>query len=192
MGNRDEAMPVLRNAIKLAPANARARNALGTALLEKHRTDEAIALFQEGVRLNEKDAFLQHGLGLAFRQAGKTVEAAAAWQEAVRHNPNFAIARNDLAWLLATGPDGVRDGKRAVEHATRACELTASKTPSYIDTLAAAYAETGEFDKAVKYHEQALADPSFKKAHGKRVQERLDLYKRKKSYRDPTTTLPKD
>src|SRR5262249_19208480 len=76
-----------------------------------------------------------------------------------------------LAWLWATGPDGVRDGKRAVEAATRACELTDWKENEFLDTLAAAYAEVGDFDKAVEYQKKAvssltheLVDPSGSKA----------------------------
>ena len=50
---------------------------------------------------------------------------------------------NDLAWLLATAPDArFRDGPRAVEHATRACELSGWRDAAALDTLAAAYAET--------------------------------------------------
>src|SRR5262249_21879307 len=97
-----------------------------------------------------------------------------------------ADARNSLAWLLAAGPDRVRDGKQAVEHAARACELTAWKDPGCIATLAAAHAEAGDFDRAVEFQRKALAFPAYEKEAGKAGRERLHLYERKMPYRDPT------
>jgi len=64
----------------------------------------------------------------------------------------------DLSRLLATCSDEkLRDGKRAVELATKANELTAGKDASVLDALAAAHAEIGDFDKAVEYQKQSLA-----------------------------------
>ena len=88
-----------------------------------------------------------------------------------------------LARIRATCPDGIwRDGKGAVEFATRACELTAWKETSSLDMLAAAYAETGEFDKAVRWQEKA--NMQYTDADERRKgEERLKLYKEKKPYR---------
>jgi hypothetical protein len=62
------------------------------------------------------------------RQSGADI---AAYQETARLDPKNAEVHNGLAWLLATGPDGVRDGKQAIKHATRACELTGWKEPNH-------------------------------------------------------------
>jgi hypothetical protein len=85
--------------------------------------------------------------------------------------------------MLAVGPDGVRDGKQAVAHATRACELTGWKMPNCLDTLAAAYAATGDFDRAVEYQQKALSFPDFEEADGKGGRERLRLYMQRKPFR---------
>lgn len=65
-------------------------------------------------------------------------------------------ALNDSAWLLATSPhDPVRNGQQAVTLAQQAVER--QRDPNYLDTLAAAYAETGKFDRAIETQQEALA-----------------------------------
>jgi hypothetical protein len=69
-------------------------------------------------------------------------------------NPNVL---NDFAWFLATCPDDFqRNGKEAVRLATKACVLTQWGVRNFVGTLAAAYAEFGDFDKAVNYLRQAM------------------------------------
>ena len=64
---------------------------------------------------------------------------------------------NNFAWVLATSPDDkLRDGERAVKMATEACELTGYETPHILSTLAAAYAETGDFENANKWSQKAV------------------------------------
>jgi lipopolysaccharide biosynthesis regulator YciM len=64
---------------------------------------------------------------------------------------------NNLAWLLATSPDdAIRDGARAIELATKACEETEWKQAHIVSTLAAGYAEAGDFAKAREYSQKAV------------------------------------
>ena len=110
--------------------------------------------------------------------------AIADYKEAIRLDRTFAPAYHALAWLWATCPEeSFRHGKRAVELATRACGLAEWKDANMLATLAAAYAEVGEFDKAVEWEEKAIqlyanADDC------KKGEERLKLYKEKKPYRE--------
>jgi tetratricopeptide (TPR) repeat protein len=77
--------------------------------------------------------------------------------------PDSLEGLNNLAWLLATCSDaGVRDGKRAVELAQHACQLTGEKKTVVLGTLAAAYAEAGRFDEAIATAQKACASATAK------------------------------
>src|SRR5262249_37562366 len=146
-----------KEAVRLAPKSMGHYLNLGAALIRKQDYYGALEAFREAVRLNPKNAVARLDLAMALANTGDFDGAFAEMREALRIDPNLAHAHNGLAWLLATGPDGVRDGKRAVEAATRACELTDWKDPELVDTLAAAYAEFGDFDKAVEYQKKAVS-----------------------------------
>ena len=109
-----------------------------------------------GPRRNRTDR-----LGLAFASNGMLVEAMCEYREAVRLYPDDANALNILAWGLATCPrPELRNGREAVRLAARAVDLTRQQEPVFVETLAAAYAATGQFFKAIemakKAHELAL------------------------------------
>ncbi len=94
-----------------------------------------------------------------------------------------AEALNDRAWFQSVCPDAsFRNGRRAVADARKACELTKWKDPACLDTLAAAYAETGDFDSAVRYEEQAAVENASEKSKerdewSRGCSARLQLYK---------------
>lgn len=78
----------------------------------------------------------------------------------------------------------MRDGKKAVEHAKQGCELSNWKDPFQLDILAAAYAESGQFEEAVKWQKKSLESPDYPREELERAQERLKLYEQGKAYRD--------
>jgi len=117
---------------------------------------------------------------------GKFAEAISDYEAAVRIDPNRARALNDLAWLRATCLVAeFRDGAKAGEQATKASELTNWKNAHYVGTLAAAYAETGDFDSAVKQQKKAI-DLLTEEEEELRAdfEERLKLYQSGKPYRE--------
>lgn len=96
--------------------------------------------------------------GEALHTLGREELAAAAYAAARRLEPSDKWVLNGVAWFEATSPDPkYRDGPAAVRDATRAAELSQWKEPDILDTLAAAYAEAGDFPSALRYEKQALA-----------------------------------
>ncbi len=97
-------------------------------------------------------------MGRIEDQRGRHADARARFEQALRLAPGEARNLNCLAWLLATCPQAdLRDGARAVTYATKACAATQWQRPAYLDTLAAAYALTGDFARAVQYQQQAVS-----------------------------------
>jgi tetratricopeptide (TPR) repeat protein len=184
-GDLPGALAAYREATRLDPKEPRAHNNLGVALFEAGDPAGAAAAYKAALALDPTNGKGHFNLGIALSARGDLAGAVAEYQEAVRIEPKFAYGHHGLAWLLATGPDRVRDGKRAVEHATRSCELSGWNEPDFIDTLAAAHAAAGDFDKAVEYQEKALTFPAYEKSSGKAGRERLELYRQKKAYYDP-------
>jgi tetratricopeptide (TPR) repeat protein len=89
---------------------------------------------------------------------------------------------NTLAWYLAVHPrKEARNGIKAVEYATEACRLTNWQNGQWIDTLAAAYAEAGQFEEAIKWQNEAIKLIGDAEAG---LQERLKLYESGKPYHE--------
>jgi Flp pilus assembly protein TadD len=112
----------------------------------------------------------------------------AHYQAAVAALPGNPYLLNNLAWVLATGPQAsVRNGGRAVELAQQAERLSGGKDPSILGTLAAAYAEAGRFPEAVATAQRALelATAQANLAQAEALRARIGLYRAGSPFRDP-------
>lgn len=115
-------------------------------------------------------------------------KAAADFEKLAQLQPRDASALNNLAWLRATCPDEtVRDGKSAVADTTRACELRKWKDPHLIDTLAAALAEAGQFERAVEMQTRAIRIAPLLARND--MHQRLKLYGERKEFRSDAKKL---
>jgi tetratricopeptide (TPR) repeat protein len=126
-------------------------------------TDDFSSLFPILWRRPAREAVVstaERELQSALQQAerGDTAAAIEHYHTALDNEPDLAMALNNLAWILATNPDAhLRNGEDAVKKAERACELTNFRTTILVGTLAAAYAEAGQFGKAIATAEKACA-----------------------------------
>ena len=158
---------------------------LTRALLATGTSEDVAAAYRDAIRLQPKNPEHHMGLAKLLCASDHREEAIAEFHEAIRLKANDPAGYNDFAWDLATLPEAKqRDGKSAVEFATKACELTQWKNSVYLDTLSAAFAEVGEFDTAVKWQIKAielLSDEEEREDY----RTRLRLYQQKKPYRVP-------
>ena len=146
---------------------------------------ESARWFRQAAKQSNSSAQIQlahmyeRGEGVA-----KSMTEAAKWLHKAAEKDR-APAFNALAWFLATCDDPtLRDGRSAIDFAQRAVAKTQRKESNYLDTLAAAYAEAGQFDQAVSVQQEAMAllrDETEKKGFATRMK----LYESHSPYREP-------
>jgi tetratricopeptide (TPR) repeat protein len=109
------------------------------------------------IRLDPRESVAHYSRGIAWHAKGDFDKALSDFDESIRLYRKSAWAHDRRAWICATCPKKkYRDGAKAIEDATKACELTDWKYPYCLGTLAAAYAEAGQFDKAVEWQKKAI------------------------------------
>jgi hypothetical protein len=112
-------------------------------------------------------------------------QALAGFNELIRKYPAYAEAHRSRAYILATCPDPkLRNGKEALRSAKRACELTTWREMLAVSTLAAAYAEAGDFANAVLWQQKAQDLAARGEFPGSFEADRMTLYKASKPYRE--------
>jgi serine/threonine-protein kinase len=162
--------------LKLMPGVVKGYEIRGCARKSLGDFDGAMADFNEAVKLAPAAVLpYSHRAGVHYARQ-KYALAIRDHMEALKRDPRSAPTFNQLAWIWATCPDpDVRNGRQAHGCATRACELTEWSEPSFLDTLAAACAECGEFDDAIKWQEKAIGLLTDEERRAD-FRTRLDLY----------------
>jgi tetratricopeptide (TPR) repeat protein len=180
----NEAIAHFEAGLRSEPGDIEARKSFGIALASIGRYQEAEPELQTVVQVSP-DARTQYFLGLALQAQGRMDEALAHYREAVRLDSEVPDYLNDLAWLLATGPQQLQNGAEALQFAERACRLSGGKEARYWGTLDAAYASAGRFEQAIetakKARELALAAGQTELARA--AEQRMALYQERKPFR---------
>jgi tetratricopeptide (TPR) repeat protein len=186
-GDVEESYKHLREAIRINPEFVESRFNLGKFLLQQGHPEEALPELRQTLQLRPKFASGEEALATALQSLGNSGEALAHWRSALALEPKSVTALSGAAWLLATSPDAnIRNGAEAVALAESANEIASGKNPEVVDTLAAAYAESGDFVKTRSLANQAL-DLAVTQRDGALVaaiRSRIQLYSESKPFRE--------
>ncbi len=190
VGRFDEAIGHYRKALEIMPDFFEAHNSLGDALAARGRLDEAIAQYGMALEIKPSSTVARNNLGVALQTRSSIDAAMARFQRALQLKPDDVDAQNNLAWLRATCPaTSLRNGAAAIEHAQRANQICGGRRADVLNTLAAAYAEAGQFPQALATARKALelATQQNRQAWVDVLRSRIALYEAGKPYRQ---TLP--
>lgn len=157
LGRTDEAVAWLEKLVAIDPDRPELQMQLAAFYVDKEMAPEAIEVLTRVLELDEGNELARRLRGDMYLFKGEHENAIADFKRALEQSPAEPGVLNNYAWTLATSPyEAVRDGAKAVELATKACEATGYGAPHILSTLAAAYAESGDFDEAVKRSEEAI------------------------------------
>jgi predicted Zn-dependent protease len=179
----DDALPLLEKLHSKYPKDPLTMLQLGALYDTQKKFDKAIEIYTDGLSEYPGQWLFLRSRGDVYLNMGKRAESIADYDKAFSQKPDDSGILNNLAWVLATAPeDGLRDGKRAVTLANEACRLTEYKSDFILSTLAAAYAESGDFDSAVKWASKGV-EVSTKK-NLEEMKKELASYKAHKPWRE--------
>ena len=191
LGKTNEAAGYFQEALKLQPNHAQAHWRYGMLLASTGKLKEALDHLRKAVRL-QPSVPIYLDLASVLTRAGQSDAAVTQYREALRLQPDSPLALTSLAWVLAVDPsDRIRSGPEAVTLAERACQLTQFRDPPFLGNLAAAYAEAGRFEDAIRTAGQArdLARAVGNQQLAERNQQLLEMYRAGKPFHESVQTL---
>jgi tetratricopeptide (TPR) repeat protein len=178
----EKAVEDLNTAVNLGHKTADVFATRGMLLAMNDEIEKALTDLNEAIRLNPSDEESMGYRGLIWEEKGQYDKAHADYSKALQLSPEDAGNMAALAMLQASCPEArFRNGRQAVTLATKACELSQWQAREYVAALAAAYAETGDFKKAVEYGQKALE--IARDVEKVETQKMLDGFKANKPYR---------
>lgn len=187
-GELGEASVELAAAVKINAHATDVRRQLAIALIQAGRPLDAVGHLASLLIQNPKDAATHFLMANCQRQIGDWTAAIRHYRKTLDFDHSFLVAANNLAYMLAAHPDQkLRDEDEAVRIAEHACQQTRFQDPRFVDTLAVAYAASGQFDTAIATARQAIA--LFEKhSNGansiERIRSRIMLFEKNMPFRE--------
>jgi tetratricopeptide (TPR) repeat protein len=153
----DDAIVHYQKALSMRPDYFLAQHSLSHAFLEKGEIDAAISHCRAALLIQPENADAHTNLAIALDEKGQTAEAVQNYEKALAISPQSVSALTNLAWLLATCSNAsFRNGTKAIELAGEADQLSGGTNTLVLRALAAAYAESGQFGKAIEIARTAM------------------------------------
>jgi tetratricopeptide (TPR) repeat protein len=190
-GKLDEAISLLQAAVDLRSDNSPAHENLAKALLKKGQVADALVHYRKLLELQPDNIEVHNIVGTVLIQQGRVGEGVEEWQKVLAIQPDNGNAMSNLAWVFATSPDeSLRDGPKAVQLAEQALRISGRRIPILFRTLAAAYAENGQFFEAVQTAQQGieLANNQGNSGLATELQSNITLYEEHQPLRDSSLT----
>jgi tetratricopeptide (TPR) repeat protein len=185
----DEAVEELEKLRAIQPDDSLSTLQLAVLYSAQKKTRKAIDTYTLVLAQDPKEWRALRGRGDLYLNMGRQADAVADYEMALTLQPKDQGILNNLAWTLATSmDDNLRNGKRALELATQACEVSQYKEAYILSTLAAAYAETGDFANAIKWSTKAVE--ISEKEHLEALKKELETYKAGKPMRESLSAEP--
>ena len=186
-GRAADALAQWQHSLELEPMSLLTHVRVATAMRDLGRGNEAVIYLRRVAGEHPDYPEVQAALGDALAAQGYVREALELLNKTAWAHRSCALALDRLAWVYATSPEAeYRQGAEAVRLAESACHLTSGQDTQVLDTLAAAYAETRQFPKAVEVGERAAAaalrEGDLRLAE--RIRARQALYRANLPYRD--------
>lgn len=188
------------NALRFRETDAKALSIIGLVKTRSGKVTEGLETLRKAEEISPQDVDVLYRFARAQFEQQDFAEGVKYLKKVLENNPNETLANtvmNDLAWTLATHyDDSLRNGPESLELMLKLNERTNGQDPFFLDTLAAAYAENDQFDKA-----QEAAEKSIKILKDMQqltvaaiIEKRLSLYKEHKKFRDepPKSSPPRD
>jgi Tfp pilus assembly protein PilF len=189
MDRTGEAERHYRKAVSINPRDPSAHYRLGNLLLRQGKYDLAVASLEDSLRIDPHFQPSRFALARAYQTRGDARNAVREYRKALAGRPDWPEVQNNLAWILATHPDAsVRNATDAVRLASLASGGSHDRDPALLDTLAAAYAEAGDFEAARNTALEALdlAKSPRNRDLAAQISDRLRLYQSGRPFRDNT------
>jgi len=187
-GQDGEAIKAFEAAVASDPAYAEPHFSLANVLRRNGRVQESLAQYSEVLRLDPAVSQAAFGYAMGLVRLGRYQEARARLESAIQSFPDQPGFPHALARLLAAAPDDrVRDGARATSIMSEL--MKSQQTTAMAETMAMALAETGRFDEAVRWQQEAITSARAGKREDlvRTLSTNLRLYENRQPCRTPWT-----